>query len=83
MMVRNEVMNKDWHREYIVAAVHTKGFTLRELSERAGLKKDSLKNALYRSCPKYERIIADAIWSCTAARAMFFVKKQRPHPVRQ
>lgn len=43
MMVRNEVMNKDWHREYIVAAVHTKGFTLRELSERAGLKKDSLK----------------------------------------
>lgn len=50
MMVRNEVMNKDWHREYIVAAVHTKGFTLRELSERAGLKKDSLKNALYRSC---------------------------------
>ena len=36
MMVRNEVMNKDWHREYIVAAVHTKGFTLRELSERAG-----------------------------------------------
>ncbi|WP_348522951.1 glycoside hydrolase family 108 protein [Escherichia coli] len=23
------------------------------------------------------------IWSCTAARAMFFVKKQRPHPVRQ
>ena len=61
MMVRNEVMNKDWHREYIVAAVHTKGFTLRELSERAGLKKGSLKNALYRSCPKYERIIADAI----------------------
>lgn len=22
------------------------------------------------------------IWSCTVARAMFFVKKQRPHPVR-
>ncbi|WP_420055706.1 helix-turn-helix domain-containing protein [Escherichia coli] len=44
--------------------MHTKGFTLRELSERAGLKKDSLKNALYRSCPKYERIIA-MLWCGT------------------
>ncbi|EKN5996268.1 helix-turn-helix domain-containing protein [Yersinia enterocolitica] len=61
MMLRNEVISQDWHREHIVAAVHVKGFTLRELSVRAGLKKDSLKNALYRSCPKYERIIADAI----------------------
>ncbi|MEG0202900.1 MAG: helix-turn-helix domain-containing protein [Citrobacter sp.] len=61
MMLRNEVASQDWHREHIVAAVHVKGFTLRELSLRAGLKKDSLKNALYRSCPKYERIIADAL----------------------
>ncbi|EFG2940037.1 helix-turn-helix domain-containing protein [Escherichia coli] len=61
MMIRNEVMKQDWHREYIVAAVHIKGLTLRELSVRAGLKQDSLKNVLYRSCPKYERIIADAI----------------------
>lgn len=60
-MLRNEVLSQDWHREHIVAAVHVKGFTLRELSLNAGLKKDSLKNALYRSCPKYERIIADAI----------------------
>ncbi|EEA0729280.1 DNA-binding protein [Salmonella enterica subsp. enterica serovar Newport] len=61
MMLRNEVASQDWHREHIVAAVHVKGLTLRELSLRAGLKKDSLKNVLYRSCPKYERIIADAI----------------------
>ncbi|EFH7157273.1 DNA-binding protein, partial [Escherichia coli] len=38
-----------------------KGFTLRSLSIEAGLNQDSLKNALYRKCPKYERIIADAI----------------------
>ncbi|EAM5593184.1 DNA-binding protein [Salmonella enterica] len=60
MMTRNEVAT-DWHPAYIVAGVHAKGYTLRELSLGAGLKKDSLKNALYRKCPKYERIIADAI----------------------
>ncbi|WP_071882211.1 helix-turn-helix domain-containing protein [Candidatus Sodalis pierantonius] len=43
------------------AAIHVKGFTLRKLSLNAGLKPDSLKNALYRPCKKYERIIADAI----------------------
>lgn len=59
-MTRNEVAS-DWHPAYIVAEVHVKGVTLRELSLGAGLKKDSLKNALYRKCPKYERIIADAI----------------------
>lgn len=61
MMTRNEVVSRDWHPALIVAEVHVKGFTLRELSVNAGLSKDSLKNALYRKCPKYERIIADAI----------------------
>ncbi|MEN3258484.1 helix-turn-helix domain-containing protein [Sodalis endosymbiont of Spalangia cameroni] len=61
MMFRNEEINRDWHRPHIVAAIHVKGFTLRKLSLNAGLKPDSLKNALYRPCKKYERIIADAI----------------------
>ncbi|HIH3209323.1 TPA: helix-turn-helix domain-containing protein [Escherichia coli] len=61
MMSINEVVKQDWHQAHVVAAVHVKGFTLRSLSVEAGLNKDSLKNALYRKCPKYERIIADAI----------------------
>ncbi|AIJ09289.1 helix-turn-helix domain-containing protein [Edwardsiella anguillarum] len=60
-MMRNEVVKQDWHPANVVAAVHVKGLTLRELSLGAGLKQDSLKNALYRKCPKYERIIAAAI----------------------
>lgn len=60
-MARNEEARRDWHPANIVAAVHVKGRTLRELSVEAGLNRDSLKNALYRKCPKYERIIADAI----------------------
>lgn len=61
MAMGNEVVKKDWHPANIVAAVHVSGATLRSLSLRAGLKRDSLKNALYRKCPKYERIIAGAI----------------------
>ncbi|MBT9432948.1 hypothetical protein JZM24_14810 [Candidatus Sodalis endolongispinus] len=36
MMLRNEEINRDWRREYIVAAVHVKGFTLRQLSLDGG-----------------------------------------------
>ena len=61
MMSINEVVKQDWHPAHVVAAVRVKGFTLRSLSIEAGLNQDSLKNALYRKCPKYERIIADAI----------------------
>jgi Ner family transcriptional regulator len=61
MMSINEVVKQDWHPAHVVAAVHVKGFTLRALSVEAGLSRDSLKNALYRKCPKYERIIAEAI----------------------
>ncbi|SQD03497.1 DNA-binding protein [Escherichia coli] len=64
MMSINEVVKQDWHPAHVVAAVHVKGFTLRSLSIEAGLNQDSLKNALYRKCPKYERIIADAIGGC-------------------
>lgn len=49
------------HRIDIVAELHKRRVTLRELSKNAGLKPDTLKNALYRSYPKGERIIADAL----------------------
>ncbi|WP_103755801.1 helix-turn-helix domain-containing protein, partial [Escherichia coli] len=52
MMSINEVVKQDWHPAHVVAAVHVKGFTLRALSIEAGLNQDSLKNALYRQCPK-------------------------------
>ena len=54
-------MSTDWHRIDIVAALHKRGVTMRGLSENAGLKPDTLKNALHRSYPKGERIIADAL----------------------
>ena len=60
-MERKEVMSADWHRIDIVAALHKRGVTMRGLSENAGLKPDTLKNALHRSYPKGERIIADAL----------------------
>jgi len=51
----------DWNRIDIVAALHKQGVSIRELSVRAGLKPDTLKNALSRAYPKAERIIADAL----------------------
>ncbi|WP_158780741.1 helix-turn-helix transcriptional regulator [Pantoea sp. BAV 3049] len=61
MMNGKEVISSDWHRIDIVAALHKRGVTMRGLSEGAGLKPDTLKNALHRSYPKGERIIADAL----------------------
>lgn len=61
MMERKEVGGADWHRIDIVAALHKHGLTLRSLSENAGLKPDTLKNALVRPYPKGERIIASAL----------------------
>ncbi|QHJ82535.1 MAG: hypothetical protein [Bacteriophage sp.] len=61
MMNGKEVISADWHRIDIVAALHKRGMTMRGLSEDAGLKPDTLKNALARSYPKGERIIAGAL----------------------
>lgn len=61
MMERKEVASADWHRIDIVAELHKQGITMRELSIGAGLKPDTLKNALHRSYPKGERIIANAL----------------------
>ena len=60
-MSRNEDVAGDWHRIDIVAAVHKQGLTMRDLSVRNGLGKDTLKNALYRPYPKGEQIIAKAL----------------------
>lgn len=51
----------DWHRVDIVAALHKRGLSVRGLSVEAGLSPSTLKNALARSYPKGERIIAEAI----------------------
>jgi len=62
MTNRNEVRaEQDWHRVDIVAALHKEGLSMRNLSVKAGLKPDTLKNALSRAYPKGERIIADAL----------------------
>jgi len=61
MMERKEVSSADWHRLDIVNEIHKRGTTMRALSVDAGLKPDTLKNALNRSYPKGERIIANAL----------------------
>jgi len=59
-MTTNEE-HSDRDRIDIVAALHKQGVSIRELSVRAGLKPDTLKNALSRAYPKAERIIAEAL----------------------
>ncbi|WP_312229150.1 helix-turn-helix domain-containing protein [Pseudescherichia sp.] len=60
-MSKVEATQTDWCRIDIVAALHKRGYSIRELSIQAGLKPDTLKNVLSRAYPKAERIIADAI----------------------
>lgn len=61
MMNGKEVVSADWHKIDIVAELHKRGMTMRQLSTDAGLKPDTLKNALHRTYPKGERIIAGAL----------------------
>nr|WP_202611931.1 helix-turn-helix transcriptional regulator [Proteus sp. G2666] len=51
----------DWHRADIVAALHKQGLSLSKLSRLHGLSSRTLNNALERSYPKAERLIAEAI----------------------
>ncbi|EPI9148630.1 helix-turn-helix domain-containing protein [Salmonella enterica subsp. enterica] len=51
----------DLHRAWIVAALHSKGITLAQLSRDNGLGTRTLNNAFVRPYPKAERIIAAAI----------------------
>lgn len=54
-------MSKDWNPARIVGEIRIKGGTLRALSRSHGLGCDTLRNALYRHCPKYEAILAEYI----------------------
>jgi Ner family transcriptional regulator len=51
----------DWHRADVVAALHKKGWSLRELSRQSELSAGTLKSALDRPYKKAEGIIAAAI----------------------
>ena len=51
----------DWHRADVVAALHKKGWSLRELSKQNDLSAGTLKAALDRPYTKAEGIIAAAI----------------------
>lgn len=52
---------QDWHVADIKAALEKAGWTLRRLSVRHGLAPTSLREALRRTWPNGERIIASAI----------------------
>jgi len=52
---------KDWHNADIIAGLRKRGTTLAGLSREAGLSSSTLANALFRSWPKGEWLIADAL----------------------
>lgn len=52
---------QDWTIDEIGAHLKMKGVTYRSLDRATGKKPDTIRNALYRSIPSYEAIIADAI----------------------
>jgi Ner family transcriptional regulator len=54
-------MNKDWHKQDILAAIRKEKGSLSALSREYGLSSSTLSNALVRPWPKGEMIIAEAI----------------------
>lgn len=55
------MMQQDWHPADIVAALKKRGTSLAALSRKAGLAFATLANALSRSWPRGEKLIADAL----------------------
>lgn len=54
--------HEDWHPADIIAALHKRGFTLRDVAYQHGLRSSStLSKAMESSYPANERRIADAI----------------------
>lgn len=51
----------DWHSADIIAALKKRGTTLAALSRSQGYSSSTLANALARSWPRGERIIATAL----------------------
>ncbi len=52
---------KDWHPAEVVAALHMKGISLRQLSLRNGYSKNSLAKALHQPYPLAESLIAEVL----------------------
>ncbi|MDN8600326.1 helix-turn-helix transcriptional regulator [Citrobacter sp. S2-9] len=52
---------KDWHPADIIAALRKKNTSLAAQSRQAGLSSSTLANALNRSWPRGEKIIAGAL----------------------
>lgn len=52
---------QDWHSADIIAALKKRGTSLAALSRQAGLASATLANALSRSWPRGEKLIADAL----------------------
>lgn len=52
---------EDWHQADIIAELKKAGTNMSALSRANGFARDTLRNALYRSYPTAEKIIADAI----------------------
>lgn len=50
-----------WHPADVKAALEKRGLSLAELARRNGLAPSSMRNVFRAHCPKYERIVADAI----------------------
>lgn len=55
------MMQQDWHPADIVAGLKKRGTSLAALSREAGLASSTLANALSRSWPRGEKLIADAL----------------------
>ncbi|ECY6150024.1 transcriptional regulator [Salmonella enterica subsp. enterica serovar Bron] len=55
------MMPSDWHPADIIAALKKRGTSLAAVSRNAGLASSTLTNALNRSWPKGERLIAEAL----------------------
>lgn len=55
------MMQQDWHPADIIAGLRKKGMSLAALSRQAGLASATLANALSRSWPRGEKIIANAL----------------------
>jgi Ner family transcriptional regulator len=75
----------DWDRHHIIAELHRRGMSLRQLSFTHGYRRNTLRDALDRPYPKAESIIARAlgtlprrIWPSRYSRRRRSIKKAAP-----
>lgn len=59
--MNNTQNHTDWHQADIIAALRKRGTTLAAVSRSAGLSCSTLSNALSRSWPKGEKVIAQTL----------------------